>query len=79
WTVHIIGDGPDRNKLEKLVHELNLQDMVTFEGWTDNMAAWYKKLDMLLLPSRFEGVPVVMLEAMHWRIHVVFAETQFCR
>ncbi|MCI5194032.1 MAG: glycosyltransferase [Candidatus Electrothrix sp. AU1_5] len=73
-TVHVIGDGPDRNKLEKLVHELNLQDMVTFEGWTDNMAAWYKKLDMLLLPSRFEGVPVVMLEAMHWKIPIVASQ-----
>lgn len=70
-TVHIIGEGPDRSTLEQLVHELNLQDMVTFEGWTDNMAAWYKKVDMLLLPSRFEGVPVVMLEAMYWKIPIV--------
>ena len=70
-TVHIIGDGPDRNNLEKLVQDLGLHDIVCFEGWVDDMAAWYKQLDMLLLPSRFEGVPVVMLEAMSWKIPVV--------
>lgn len=69
--VHIIGDGPDRNNLEKLVRDLGLQDIVRFEGWADDMSAWYEKLDMVLLPSRFEGVPVVMLEAMHWKIPVV--------
>ena len=70
-TVHIIGDGPDRNNLEQLVQDLGLLDIVCFEGWVDDMAVWYKKLDMLLLPSRFEGVPVVMLEAMYWKIPVV--------
>ncbi len=73
-AVHIIGDGPDRNNLEKLVQDLDLQDVVCFEGWADDMAVWYEKLDMLLLPSRFEGVPVVMLEAMYWKIPVVASQ-----
>ena len=73
-TVHIIGDGPDRKNLEKLVQDLGLQNIVFFEGWVDNMAAWYKNLDMLLLPSRFEGVPVVMLEAMYLKIPIVASQ-----
>ncbi|MCI5142236.1 MAG: glycosyltransferase, partial [Candidatus Electrothrix sp. ATG1] len=47
---------------------------VFFEGWADDMVVWYEKLDMLLLPSRFEGVPVVMLEAMHWKIPIVASD-----
>ncbi len=70
-NVHIIGDGPDRKELEELVQDLELQGIICFEGWVDDMAAWYEKLDMLLLPSRFEGVPVVMLEAMHWKIPII--------
>lgn len=69
--VHIIGDGPDRNKLEQLVNELRLRDIVSFTGWVDNLTAWYQHLDAVLLPSRFEGVPVVLLEAMRWGVPVV--------
>jgi glycosyltransferase involved in cell wall biosynthesis len=72
--VHIIGDGPDREKLEQLVNALHLRDVVSFAGWVDDTAAWYQKLDALLLPSRFEGVPVVMLEAMRWGVPVLASD-----
>jgi glycosyltransferase involved in cell wall biosynthesis len=69
--VHIIGDGPDRARLEQLVAELHLGEQVSFVGWVDDMATWYQQLDAVLLPSRFEGVPVVMLEAMRWGLPVL--------
>ncbi len=72
--VHIIGDGPDREKLERLVDTLHLRDVVSFAGWVDDTAAWYQKLDAVLLPSRFEGVPVVMLEAMRWGLPVLASD-----
>ncbi len=69
--IHLIGDGPDRERLLALTEELNLGDIVSFEGWTKNMDAWYAQLDAVLLPSRFEGVPVVMLETMRWGLPVL--------
>jgi glycosyltransferase involved in cell wall biosynthesis len=69
--LHLIGDGPDREHLLALTEELGLNDAVSFEGWTEDMDAWYAKLDAVLLPSRFEGVPVVMLEAMRWGLPVL--------
>jgi glycosyltransferase involved in cell wall biosynthesis len=69
--IHLIGDGPDRERLLALTEELNLGGAVSFEGWTEDMDAWYAQLDAVLLPSRFEGVPVVMLEAMRWGLPVL--------
>jgi glycosyltransferase involved in cell wall biosynthesis len=69
--VHVIGDGPDLDSLKKLVQELGLEKQVHFEGWVTDLTTWYRYLDMILIPSRFEGVPVVMLEAMYWGIPVV--------
>lgn len=73
--IHVIGDGPDLENLKKLVEELSLTGMVQFEGWIDDLTNWYQQLDMIVLPSRFEGVPVVMLEAMYWGIPVVASNT----
>jgi glycosyltransferase involved in cell wall biosynthesis len=70
-TVHIIGDGPDREKLNALVHKLGLGETVIFEGWVEDMKSWYPILDAIVLPSRFEGFPVVMVEAMYHGVPVV--------
>ncbi|CAK8717935.1 hypothetical protein GCAAIG_07385 [Candidatus Electronema halotolerans] len=72
--VHIIGDGPDRARVEQLVDALRLRELVSFAGWVDDTAVWYQRLDAVLLPSRFEGVPVVMLEAMRWGLPVLASD-----
>ena len=42
-----------------------------FAPWADDLSAVYAAIDVLLIPSRFEGVPLVMLEAMHLRCPVI--------
>lgn len=73
--VHVIGDGPDFESLKQLVEELDLTSIVRFEGWVDDLTKWYQQLDLIVLPSRFEGVPIVMLEAMYWGVPVVASNT----
>jgi glycosyltransferase involved in cell wall biosynthesis len=69
--VHIIGDGPDLDNLKNIVQNLGIDSLVSFDGWSDDMQRWYEKLDLVLLPSRFEGFPIVMIEAMYWGVPVV--------
>lgn len=63
-TLTIIGDGPERPKLEILTRRLGLSDQVMFLGYVPEPALILPKFDILLLSSNFEGVPAVVLEGL---------------
>lgn len=67
----ITGDGPDRERLEALIHELGLSKQVTLLPWQADSTLVYSALDLLIIPSRFEGVPLVMLEALACGVPVI--------
>jgi glycosyltransferase involved in cell wall biosynthesis len=67
----IVGDGPDLQAAIDLVTELNIGELIEFMAWQDDMSILYPALDAVLIPSRYEGVPLVMLEAMACRIPVL--------
>lgn len=69
--VLIVGDGPDETKLKALVSSYSLEHLVKFVSWKGNVSEIYSALDMLIIPSRFEGLPLVMLEAMYYNIPIV--------
>jgi glycosyltransferase involved in cell wall biosynthesis len=60
----IVGDGPERKKLESLTDELNLRDVVRFAGLCQDVREWVRSLDVFLLTSICEAFPVSLLEAM---------------
>jgi len=67
----LVGDGPLRDACRRLIAESNLADRVRLAGFTDNPAAIYPQLDLLVIPSRSEGLPTVLLEAMQTGVPVV--------
>jgi len=60
----LAGHGDDRAALEALAVELGVADRVRFLGWRDDVPALMATTDVVLLPSRWEGMPYVVLEAM---------------
>ncbi len=60
----IVGDGPDRPRLERLARQLGCAGSVVFAGLTTNVAPYYGLADVFVLPSLSEGSPNVLLEAM---------------
>ena len=64
--VTLIGDGPERARLEQDAADLGLRDVVDFAGYRSQseVARALKVTDALVLPSFAEGVPVVLMEAM---------------
>jgi colanic acid/amylovoran biosynthesis glycosyltransferase len=67
----IVGEGPERRTLERLIRELRLQDQVLLRGQIpqSELSAFYRHADLVVLTSHSEGLPVVLMEAMaHGRL-----------
>jgi glycosyltransferase involved in cell wall biosynthesis len=60
----IVGDGPERKRLEAATAEYGINGRVQFAGQISNVKPYYAAADVLVLPSHSEGSPYVLLEAM---------------
>lgn len=58
-----VGEGPLRSLLEHRVRMYELEDVVKFTGWRSDAASLIRMADVLVLASRWEGLPNVILEA----------------
>ncbi len=67
----VLGDGPERSKLEDLCSQLGVENRVVFLGHVDNPGAWYARADIFVFPSSFEGFPNAVMEAMSYGLPVV--------
>lgn len=67
----IIGDGPRRTELEKLVSNMHLQKEIYFLGVRDDVPKLMKSIEILALSSNWEGFPITILEAMASGVPVV--------
>lgn len=64
WPLHLIGDGPERSNLEKLISELNIESKVHFHGHLKDFQKVIADCSIFVLPSKYEGFPNALLEAM---------------
>ena len=60
----IVGEGPDRGTIEEIIRQYGLQSNVVLAGQQSNMPAVYAAMDIFVLPSLNEGLPMTVLEAM---------------
>jgi glycosyltransferase involved in cell wall biosynthesis len=60
----LVGDGPERAALEASIENYSVRQRIHFVGWQPNPRDWMAASQLLLLPSRYEGMPNVVLEAM---------------
>jgi len=66
WEWHIAGDGPQMDALKSLAQELGIDKRILFLGWQsrEQLIEQYKWSNLFLFPSRHEGMPNAVLEAM---------------
>jgi glycosyltransferase involved in cell wall biosynthesis len=60
----LVGDGPLRQQAELLVQSLDIEKKVTFTGFRSDISRVLATIDILVIPSLFEGFPMITLEAM---------------
>lgn len=70
----LVGDGAERPALEEQVRGLGLRERVRFFGLRDDVPDLLNSMDIFVLPSRTEGLPVAVLEAMACGLPVVATE-----
>ena len=74
-TAHLIilGSGPDYNLLHNLTEKLKVSQNVIFIGNSNQVSEWMSLFDFFVLPSRYEGFGLVLLEAMQSGIPIIAA------
>jgi glycosyltransferase involved in cell wall biosynthesis len=70
-TLVLVGDGPEREPLQALASELGVADRLQVTGWRAHPRGYLSSFDVFALPSRWEGMPLSILEAMHAGLPVV--------
>lgn len=71
WSLDIYGEGDDHLKLSQEVINLGLQNFVHFKGYVNNIQEEMLKSSIYVLSSRYEGLPMVLLEAMSCGLAIV--------
>jgi GalNAc-alpha-(1->4)-GalNAc-alpha-(1->3)-diNAcBac-PP-undecaprenol alpha-1,4-N-acetyl-D-galactosaminyltransferase len=74
WRLVIIGTGPERSALLRLSEQLLLGDRVEFRSPVKDIELWMARAGLVVQPSRFEGFPNVVLEAMGMGAAVISAD-----
>ncbi len=69
----LIGEGPEEEKIRFLAHEKKLDDLILFYGISNDVDELLQAIDIFLLPSHFEGLPIVGVEAQAAGLPVLFS------
>ena len=70
-SLTLVGDGPEREALERLAERLGVSSKVDFAGFRDDVPDLLSKQDLFVLSSRHEGISIAILEAMRAGLPVV--------
>jgi glycosyltransferase involved in cell wall biosynthesis len=76
-TLTLVGSGPDEAALRRLCRDLGLDDIVTFAGYIPDPADHFRSADCFVLPSRWEGFGVVLIEALHVGLPLLASDCDF--
>ena len=71
WDLVLAGSGPDERRYKAFAEQCGLGSRISFPGMVSDMASYYSSSDLLCIPSRFEGFPLVPLEAQSHALAVV--------
>lgn len=70
----LIGEGPDEQDFKEKIRKEQLDDMVIFYGTTNKVQELFMAMDVFLLPSHFEGLPIVGVEAQASGLPVILSD-----
>jgi glycosyltransferase involved in cell wall biosynthesis len=79
WRLAVIGEGEEERALRILAEQMNLSDKIRFFGFRPDRISFLNGFDIFVLPSRSEGTPRCVMEAMAAKIPVIASDIPGCR
>lgn len=77
WELHIYGDGDLKDELQESIDRKKLQNTIKLLGVTNNIKKKYLSASLYLMSSRYEGLPMVLLEAISFGLPIVSFDCEF--
>jgi glycosyltransferase involved in cell wall biosynthesis len=77
WVLNIYGDGEWHEKLKCQIEKYRLSNSIILRGTSDDMVNVYNEHSIYVMTSRFEGLPMVLIEAMSFGLPVVSLNCEF--
>lgn len=72
--LQLLGEGELREKMEQLAKSLQIDGSVEFAGLQSNVYPWLHNADVFILPSKFEGMPMTLIEAMGTGLPIIASD-----
>ncbi|MBO7045815.1 MAG: glycosyltransferase family 4 protein [Prevotella sp.] len=79
WQLHIVGEGKEEQKYNALISKYQLGNRVTIHPFTNQIQDYYSKAQVYVLSSRWEGMPLVLVEAMSHGLPIVTSDLPVCK
>lgn len=79
WHLDIVGEGQEGDRIQRMIDKYKLNDRITIHPFTNNIQAYYSRAQVYILSSRWEGMPLVLMEAMSHGLPVVSSDLPVCQ
>ena len=74
WQLVIVGEGDEEPKFKSMIKQYQLEDRITIHPFTNQIQQYYSQAQIYVLSSRWEGMPLVLVEAMSHGLPVVSSD-----
>ena len=79
WELDIVGEGPEGDCYQSLIDKYHLENRIHIHHFTNDIQSYYSKAQIFVLSSRWEGMPLVLVEAMSHGLPVVTSDLPICK
>ena len=71
WTLYIVGEGVEEPLYRQLIHDYQLEKRIYIQPFTNHIQRYYSEAQIYILSSRWEGMPLVLMEAMSHGLPII--------
>lgn len=79
WTLDIVGEGQEEANYRKRIQAYQLEDRISIHPFTNHIQSYYSQAQVYVLSSRWEGMPLVLMEALSHGLPIISSDLPICK